>query len=825
MAEQLRLDLDIVLPTIDPDDTCAQLLTRRLATTKGIEQAHIVRDNGAAQLCLHYDPNQVTLDKVRRIATDVGATVSDRYRHEQIAFIGLDAADAADSVAQEIARLPGVLHARANYAAGIFAVAYDTTITQRPAIEQTIRRQGARLPARPPAPTPVTPDHAHDHAHTTEHDHAEHDHAEDHGDDHAGHGHGATPAFLPQWMQERWTMILVALAGLFLLIGWVGEAFFALPTTVALVFYLLAYLAGGFDVATHAVPSLFKGKFDTDVLMLAAATGAAILGEWQEGAFLLFLFALGHAGEQYALDRARNAVNALGALMPQTAQVRRGGQITELPIAHVQIGDVVVVRPGDRVPVDGTITSGASGVDQSPVTGESVPVQKNPGDEVFAGTVNQDAALDVEVSKLAQDNTLSRIMQLVAEAQSQQSPTQAFTQRFTAWFVPAVLVVTLLVIAVPPLLGWMPLRDSFYRAMLLLVAASPCALALGTPAAVLAGIAHAARNGVLIKGGVHLENLGALNVMAFDKTGTLTEGRFSVTDVQPFGGVSERELLQVAAAVEQQSNHPLAQSVVRAAQERKLELPVAEGLENMQGKGVRSRVGGEPVLIGTDALFADAGMVVPTSVTQAVDQLQANGRSTMIVSQGGRFLGVLGLADTLRHNAAATMASLRKLGVQHLVMLTGDNQQVAQQIAATVGLTDVRAELLPENKLTAIKALQQQYGAIAMTGDGVNDAPALASATVGIAMGGAGTAVALETADVALMGDDLGKLPFAVGLSRAARAIIRQNLAVSLGVIGLLLLTSVSGFMQLSWAVIFHEGSTLVVVINALRLLGCKQAV
>ena len=825
MAEQLRLDLDIVLPTIDPDDTCAQLLTRRLATTKGIEQAHIVRDNGAAQLCLHYDPNQVTLDKVRRMVTDAGAILSDRYRHEQIAFIGLDAADAADSVAQEIARLPGVLHARANYAAGIFAVAYDTTITQRPAIEQTIRRQGARLPARPPAPTPVTPDHAHDHAHTTEHDHAEHDHAEDHGDDHAGHGHGATPAFLPQWMQERWTMILVALAGLFLLIGWVGEAFFALPTTVALVFYLLAYLAGGFDVATHAVPSLFKGKFDTDVLMLAAATGAAILGEWQEGAFLLFLFALGHAGEQYALDRARNAVNALGALMPQTAQVRRGGQITELPIAHVQIGDVVVVRPGDRVPVDGTITSGASGVDQSPVTGESVPVQKNPGDEVFAGTVNQDAALDVEVSKLAQDNTLSRIMQLVAEAQSQQSPTQAFTQRFTAWFVPAVLVVTLLVIAVPPLLGWMPLRDSFYRAMLLLVAASPCALALGTPAAVLAGIAQAARNGVLIKGGVHLENLGALNVMAFDKTGTLTEGRFSVTDVQPFGGVSERELLQVAAAVEQQSNHPLAQSVVRAAQERKLELPVAEGLENIQGKGVRSRVGGEPVLIGTDTLFANAGMVVPTSVTQAVDQLQANGRSTMIVSQGGRFLGVLGLADTLRHNAAATMASLRKLGVQHLVMLTGDNQQVAQQIAATVGLTDVRAELLPENKLTAIKALQQQYGAIAMTGDGVNDAPALASATVGIAMGGAGTAVALETADVALMGDDLGKLPFAVGLSRAARAIIRQNLAVSLGVIGLLLLTSVSGFMQLSWAVIFHEGSTLVVVINALRLLGYKQAV
>jgi Cd2+/Zn2+-exporting ATPase len=828
MSDQVRLDLDLILPTIDPDDRCAQQLTTRLQAVRGVEQAHIVREDGEAMLCLHYDPAQLPLSRIRRIAEQQGAAVSDRFRHEQIRFVGLDAADSADSVAAAVRKLPGVLHADANYAAELLSVAYDTTMIQRPAIEQAIRQAGARLPtAQLAGPARSTPEAEHTHVHPREHEreHAGHDDAEEHGDAHAGHGHGSAPGFLPHWMQERWPLILVGLAGLFLLIGWAGESFFGLPASVALGFYLAAYVAGGYDVATHAVPGLLKGKFDTDVLMLAAALGAAILGEWAEGAFLLFLFSLGHAGEHYALDRARNAVNALGALMPQIAQVRRSDQIVALPVDQVQVGDVVVVRPGDRSPVDGTVASGKSSLDQSPITGESKLVSKGPGDEVFAGTINLDASLDVTVTKLSQDSTLSRVMQLVAEAQSQQSPTQAFTQRFTRWFVPAVLVACLLVIAVPPLVGWMALRDSFYRAMLLLVAASPCALALGTPAAVLAGIAQAARNGVLIKGGVHLENLGAIKVMAFDKTGTLTEGRFGVTDVLPLDGVASDDLLRVAAAVEQQSNHPLAQAVVRAAKERGLELPVSEGLENVPGRGVRSRVGGQAVLVGSLALFAESNIsgAIPAAVEDSVERLVAAGRSTMAVSRDGQMLGALGLADTLRANAPATMAQLRALGVQHLVMLTGDNQDVAQRIADQTGLTDVRANLLPEHKLTAVKELQQQYGTLAMIGDGVNDAPALATATVGIAMGGAGTAVALETADVALMGDDLAKLPFAVGLSRAARAIIQQNLGISLGVIALLLVTSVLGLVQLSWAVVFHEGSTIVVVLNALRLLGYGQ--
>jgi Cd2+/Zn2+-exporting ATPase len=801
MSQTIQLNLALLLPNVDAADECVHWLSEALNNQKGIEEAHIIRENGTAELCLHYDPTLISLTRVQHLAEKAGAELSDRYRHEQIPFGGLDAADAATSLTQQLAHMPGMLHANANYAAGLVFVAYDSTILQRPAIEQAIRSMGARLST----PIPLEK--------TTVHE--EHDH---------GHDHGSAPAFLPHWMQERWTLILVALAGLFVLIGWAGERFLGMPPMIALIFYLLAYLAGGYDISTHAIPGLFKGKFNTDVLMLAAAAGAAILGEWVEGAFLLFLFALGHAGEHYALDRARNAVNALGELMPQTARVKRGDQIVEVQVADVQVDEIVVVRPGDRVPVDGTVASGSSAIDQSPITGESVPVQKQPGDDVFAGTINQDAALDITVTRLAKDNTLSRVMQLVSEAQSQQSPTQQFTERFTAWFVPAVLVAVVLFIAVPPLIGWMPLNQSIYRAMLLLVAASPCALALGTPATVLAGIAQAARNGVLIKGGVHLENLGSLTAMAFDKTGTLTEGKFAVTDVVPLNGTSADDVLRMAAAVEQQSNHPLAQAVVRAAQEKRLELPAVSGMDNIPGRGVRSVIDGQEMLIGTLKLFEETdGHARDEVAVQAMERLADDGRSVMAISRDGRFLGVLGLADKPRPDVTQTMQRLRDLGMRHLVMLTGDHRDVAQRIAKDVGVTDVRAELLPADKLTAIKELQTQYGSIAMIGDGVNDAPALATATVGIAMGGAGTAVALETADVALMGDDLRKLPFAVGLSRASRTIIRQNLGVSLGVIALLLVTSVLGLVQLSWAVVLHEGSTIVVVLNALRLLGYRM--
>ena len=640
------------------------------------------------------------------------------------------------------------------------------------------------------------------------------------------HDHDEAPRWMPHWVQERWTVLTVAVAGVALIIGFFGEKFFGLPPSVALVFYILSYVAGGYDVAREALPALFRGKFDIDLLMLAAATGAAVLGEWEEGAFLLFLFSLGHAGEHYALDRARNAVGTLGKLMPRTAFAKRGDRLVEVPVEQLAVDEIVVVKPGERVPVDGIITAGESSIDQSAITGESVPVMRKPGEEVFAGTINQDYALDVRMTRLARDNTLARVMQLVAEAQEQKSPTQRFTETFARRFVPAVLVGTLLVIVILPLgFGW-TWSASFYRGMLLLVAASPCALAIGTPAAVLAGIAQAARRGVLIKGGVHLENLGRVNTVALDKTGTLTTGHFAVTKVSGFDGTSEDEVLRIAAAVEEQSSHPLAAAIVKAAKARHLTFPSATGSENLAGKGIQAQVEGAAVLVGALRAFdGDSAAEKGQALADTIAKLEAEGQTTVIVRRAGKFIGVIALADEPRVLVEEVMQRLRAQGIDHLVMLTGDNASVARRVADKIGITDVRAELLPGHKLSLIRELQHDRGVIAMIGDGVNDAPALAAATVGVAMGAGGTAVALETADVVLMGDDLGKLSFAIGLSRASQRIIRQNLVIALGVIVLLLIASGFGVIPLSVAVVLHEGSTIAVVLNALRLLAWRERI
>jgi Cd2+/Zn2+-exporting ATPase len=794
----VAIAIPLLLPALeDSQDVCLDRLQSLLQSHRGILQTHLESAPAPAELCIHYDPNQVALSAVYRLAQSAGYALANGHLHATIPFTGLDSADSADVLAAALEQLPGMLHASVNYAAGLIFVAYDPAQLTPAAIAARIRQMGAApapraVPARTAplaAPLPV-------------------------------------PAVVPAAPARPipWPLVMVALSGLFLLLGWSGARFFNLAPQAALVLYLLAYLTGGYDLLRHAVPSVLRGHFDTDVLMLAAALGAAFLGQFAEGALLLFLFSLGHAGEHYALDRARHAVSALGQLMPQTAVVRRGAELVEEPVAGLQLDDVVVVRPGDRIPVDGVVRLGASSVDQAAITGESVPLPKSLGDEVFAGTINQEAALEVTVTHLAQDTTLARVMQLVAEAQSQQSPTQQFTQRFTARFVPAVLILTLLVAAVPPLFGWLPFQVSFYRAMLLLVAASPCALAIGTPAAVLAGIAQAARHGVLIKGGVHLEDLGGLEVIAFDKTGTLTQGRFELRDLLPRPGVSADELLALAAAVEQQSSHPLAEAIERAAAARALTLPPVASLENLPGRGVRSALDGQEILLGAPRLFqSPPAPALPAEVAADLARLEGEGKTAIAISRGDAIIGLLALADAPRPQTRRILDRLRALDITHLVMLTGDNRPVAAAIAAQVGLTEFEADLLPQDKLAAIQRLQAQYGAVAMIGDGVNDAPALATATVGIAMGGIGAAIALETADVALMADDLGMLPFAVGLSHASRAVIRQNLAISLGVIALLIAAALGGWVPLGLAVFFHEGSTVAVVLNALRLLGYKD--
>ena len=651
-------------------------------------------------------------------------------------------------------------------------------------------------------------------------------------DEHAGHDHAHGGA-----LGENAELIFAGLSGVLLLAGWGIEKFSFGPSWLPTASFVAAYFFGGFFTAKEAIENIRARRFEIDTLMLVAAVGAAALGKWAEGALLLFLFSLGHSLEHYAMGRARRAIEALAKLAPETANVRRNGTMIELPVSQLQLGDIVIVRPNERLPADGVVTLGTSSVNQAPVTGESVPVDKQPAsnpaeavkafdkvaavNRVFAGTINGSGVIEVMVARRADQSTMARVVKMVADAETQRSPTQNFTEKFERIFVPAVLVlVTILLFA--GVVVDEPFSDSFYRAMAVLVAASPCALAISVPSAVLSGVARAARGGVLVKGGAPLENLGTLTSIAFDKTGTLTEGKPKLTDAVAADGATEQELLSVAMAIEEHSDHPLASAVVVGAKERlgNSVIPVqASDIKSITGRGVQAMVGEELVYIAKPVFFSEtAGNVLPVDVLNADLKLVEAGRTTMIVLKGKRFLGVLGVMDTPRPVAGEVMAALRGLGIDRLIMISGDNQQVANAVAKSVGLTEARGDLMPEQKVEAIKELRDKHGKVAMVGDGVNDAPAMANATVGIAMGAAGSDVALETADVALMADDLAQLPFAVGLSRSTSRIIKQNLWVSLGVVAVLIPATIMG-LNIGTAVIFHEGSTLLVVINALRLL------
>jgi len=655
--------------------------------------------------------------------------------------------------------------------------------------------------------------------------------------EHAGHDHDHDDV-LNRLFGGRAEIIFAALCGMFLLGGWLGPKLGIVPESIGFGLLVAAYVFGGYFALREALEKVFKGKFQIDFLMLVAATGAAFLGEWAEGAFLLFLFAIGHALENYAMTRARNAISALADLTPDEAVVRRGDSTETVSVGDLAIGDIVIVRSNERMPADGFVVSGQSAVNQAPITGESAPVDKSPvkdaakaaanidalksENRVFAGSINGTGSLDIQVTKLAGETTLARVVKMVSEAETRQSPTQSFTKKFEKIFVPCVIVLAVLTAFSFLILNEAP-QGSFYRAMAVLVAASPCALAIATPSAILSGVARAARGGVLIKGGAPLEALGTLDAIAFDKTGTLTEGEPKLVDIKPYGDITETELLRVSAAVEALSDHPLAEAVVRDAKER-LGLVSSEASEfaSITGRGVSARFEGKTVHIGKAALFDEVdGMALPHDLRTQIEDMASQGRTTMIVRQGDTYLGAIGLMDTPREAAKVVIARLRDIGVTRMMMISGDNQNVADAVAGEVGLDVAFGDLMPDDKVVKIKALQKD-GGVAMVGDGVNDAPAMANATVGIAMGAAGSDVALETADIALMADDLETLPFAVGLSRATRRIIRQNLWASLGIVAILIPATLFG-LGIGPAVLIHEGSTLIVVFNALRLLGFKD--
>ncbi|CAM3395965.1 heavy metal translocating P-type ATPase [Tsukamurella hominis] len=635
----------------------------------------------------------------------------------------------------------------------------------------------------------------------------------------------------------RWEIGFAIASGVTYTAGMIAEYALKLPD-VGTALFLATYFFGGFFTIRSAIKSTRSGKFEVDFLMLVAAIGAASIGRFAEGAVLLFLFSLGHALEEFALARASKSIEALAGLAPRTALVHVGGPSTtagefvDRQVEDVAVGDLVLIRPNARVSSDGVVVDGRSAIDQSAVTGESMPVEKEPLDpsrtgrvadenKVFAGTVNGSGALVVQVTALAKDSTLSKVVELVASTDQAKSPTQRFLDRFQRIYVPAVIAFVIGVFAVGYFALGNPFDDAFYLAMAVLVAASPCALALATPSAVLAGVARAARAGVLVKGGAPLETLGRVTSIAFDKTGTLTWGEPRVTDTVAAPGVELDELLATTLAVEKLSDHPLAAAVAEAVAARTSTVLTASNLQSVTGRGVRALVDGERVEIGNERLFTDAAIEIDGAVAADVERLQAGGRTLMIVRRGGRFLGVIGVMDTPRREAGQVLDRLRESGMTDIVMISGDHQQVAEAVGRDVGVDRALGGLLPEDKVTQVRGLSgagPDARRCAMVGDGVNDAPAMAQADVGIAMGAAGSAVALETADVALMSDDLGRLPFAVRLSRQTSRIIRQNLIAALGIVVFLVIVTFLG-MPMGPVVFIHEGSTLIVVANALRLL------
>jgi Cd2+/Zn2+-exporting ATPase len=637
------------------------------------------------------------------------------------------------------------------------------------------------------------------------------------------------PKGLIPWLRHRRRAITTGLSGVFLLLA-LGLRLAGAQAVVANLLYATAIVVGGLWMARAGLVALVRTRSaDMNVLMTLAAVGAMLIGEWEEGAVVVFLFAVGNLLESATFNRARNAIRALMTLSPQEATLVSGERV---PVEKLRAGDQIVVRPGGRIPMDGVVEAGESAVNQAPITGESVPVDKAPGDVVFAGTVNGAGALTVRVTRLAGDNTLSRIIQLVEQAQAQRAPAQRWVDRFARRYTPIVIAVAAGVAFLPPLLGAGPLGEWFYRALVLLVIACPCALVISTPVSVVSAIASAARSGVLIKGGAALEALGGIRVVAFDKTGTLTRGAPEVVDIQCIALHSDDssctdcdQVLADAAAVEALSEHPLARAVVSAAEARRLNEGYAPAeLVKTVGRAVIGRVNGRTVTVGHHGFLHENGQAHDGPLCEAVDAAQARGETAMVVHDdrcGVR--GYIAVADTLRSKAPGVINRLRDLGIRHVVMLTGDNPAAAQTMGRQAGVDEVRADLLPQDKLVAVDALLEEYGSVAMVGDGVNDAPALARASVGIAMGAAGSDTALETADLALMGDDLDKLPFAIGLSRRARGIIIQNVGVALALKAIFLALALAGIATLWMAVFADMGASLLVTLNGMRLLRTRS--
>ena len=784
-----------------PEDTCADAIAHAIGHTDGIVAASV--DAASRSVEIDYDPAKLADQDVLRVAADMAPVVRHQFEKCTLRLAGRACEACAMRLERKARRIDGVRRATASFQGGLMSVTYDTRVLEPDEVMRRVAGTGA--PVRPYVPPFSTLEKVLGRARTLRE---------------------AAYDFLTGDTAETLCMLLTFVA---MMAGWLSEKALLAPGWHH-AFYTVAYLAGGFFGVQAGLRSLRQLTIDVDLLMVLAALGAAYIGKPFEGAMLLFLFSLSNVLQSYAMDRTRRAIEALMELRPETASRRRGGVTETVPIEELAVGDVVIVRPGERVPLDGVVVEGASSLDQSSITGESMPVDKEEGDPVFGGSINKQGALEVRVTRLATDSTLAKLIRMVEEAQSQKAATQRFLDRAEQWYAGGVLLFTAALILVPWLAMNGEFAPAFYRAVTVMVVASPCALIISTPASYLSAIGGAARRGVLFKGGAHLETTASVKVVAFDKTGTLTEGRPRVTDVvsmndNPLVSATEadRELLTLAASVEAKSEHVIAQAIVEAAQERGVALVPTTSFQSAMGLGARGVVDGHEIALGSLRYFDQFDCVYCDNAGRVITRLQDEGKTAIIVARmlpGGRarVIGVIAVADVLRPEAARVVRALKQSGVGRVVMLTGDSGRVATAIGAGAGVDEVHADLLPEDKVEVIRRLRA-HGPVAMVGDGVNDAPALAAADLGIAMGAAGTDVAMETADVVLMASDLSKIPYAIALGRQARRVVVQNLAFAMAVIVVLVAITLGLHLPLTFGVIGHEGSTVLVVLNGLRLL------
>lgn len=856
---------EIQLP-VERSGQCGQCLDRlreQLAAQPGVAGVGIGAARG--QLAVDFDPAVLPFERLQSVAGELDAALARRYAHESISVGGLDCADCAATLEAGLAGTPGVESAKVNFAAGTLAVEYDRERVSRQRLLSQIGQLGyattdavaggqlastfllsgldcadcavsvERNLATVPGIISARVNFA---SATLDVRHAASVQAHDIASVVEASGYGAAPVRqgeaagqVPFWARNG-RALLTVVAGAFWVLGlavsWLDWPNPAAGERLGQALFALVIAGGGYHVARAGVYGLVKSRsLDMNVLMTVAVLGALAIGQWEEAATVVFLFALGNSLEGYTMDRARGAIRSLISLAPNTAHLSRAGREVTVPVEQVQVGEVVQVRPGEKMPVDGRVVAGASSVNEAPVTGESLPVEKAIGDQVYAGTFNERGYLEVEATRPYAENTISRITHLVEEAQAERAGAQRFVDEFSRYYTPAVLVGALAVVLIPWLFFGRSFEVWFYRALVLLVIACPCALVISTPVAIVSAIARAARLGVLIKGGARLEDAARVRVMAFDKTGTLTVGRPEVTDVVALDGLDEGELLRLAARLEERSEHPLAAAILRRANgqtgnhkhDHSAGEPDLSDFVALPGRGVRARVDGRTYYLGNGRLFADLGVPLD-GVAAEVEALHAQGKTVLTLGDERGPLGYIAVADRLRPGAREALQALRQVGVGRIVLLTGDQESTARAITQAAGADEYFAGLLPDDKAKVVRQLRAKYGGVGMVGDGVNDAPALAAADVGIAMGAAGSDVALETADIALMADDLDKVAFAVGLARRALSTIRWNVAFALALKALFLGLAAFGVATLWLAILADTGASLLVTLNGMRLLG-----